>query len=92
LAGMELVLIRAKSKALVPLMDHQVEGSVHQASRGGNFSTEAKAAVEWAAVPTRGAPGSERKGAAAALAAESVHKELSRVSANKMTIGRRRTM
>jgi hypothetical protein len=89
---MELVLIRAKAKALVPLMDHQVEVSVHQASRGGNFSTEAKVVAEWAVlVPMRGVPGSERKGVVAALAAESVHKELSRVSADKATVGRPRT-
>jgi hypothetical protein len=31
-AGMEPVLVRARPKVLVPLMDHQVEESVHQDS------------------------------------------------------------
>jgi hypothetical protein len=92
LAEMEPVLVRTKPKVLVPLMDHQVEGSVHQASRVGNLSTEAKAVAKWAVVPMRGVPGSNRNGAVAALVAELVHKDLSRVSDDKATVGRPRTI
>ncbi len=91
-AGMELVLTRDKPKALVPLMDHQVVESVHQASRGGNLSAAAKVVAEWAVVPMIGVPGSKVNGAVAALAAESVHTDWLMVSVDKAVVGRPRTM
>ena len=79
---------KASWKALVPLIDHQVEGSVHHSGRGGNVLAEAKVEAEWAVVPRRGVPGSETKGAVAALATESVHRDLANVSVDKATVGR----
>jgi hypothetical protein len=84
-------LAKARWKAAEPLMDHQVVGSDHQVSRVGNKVAGTKVVAEWAVVPIKGWPGSELKGAVAALAAESVHKDEGRGLGDKATVGRPRT-